>query len=280
MCRIYKVRKAVEGGENRVIQLVNYPLKNKFYDLVMETNKNIRLCAPFVKEGIINDIYRNKKQNVDVEIISNFNMANFYKGSSDIEAFKIILENGGKVFNFQLLHAKIYIFDERYTLITSSNLTRSGFDKNLEYGVLLKDKLLVSKTIEDYKLMCSNDTTGTIDYRKVARIEKILKSISDGYHFRNEMHFHVNEVDNLLNTDKDLLQANMSPWQKLTFDIINLIHKDVFSLTEVYKYEQIFQSNYPDNNTIRDSIRRNLQELRDIGLVKFLGNGVYKKLWV
>lgn len=263
-----------------MIQLLNYPLKDKFYDLVMESNENIRLCAPFVKQDIVNNIYKKKKQNVSVEIISNFNMANFYKGSSDIEAFKIIIQNGGRVFNFQLLHAKIYIFDKKYSLITSSNLTTSGFSRNLEYGILLEDKSLVNKTIEDYELICSNNSTGIIDYKKLASIEKILESISDSNQFKNEMNFDVNEVDNLLNTDKDLLQSNMSPWQRLTFDVINLIDKQVFSLAEVYKYEQIFQNNYPSNNTIRDSIRRNLQELRDLGLIKFLGNGVYKKLWV
>ncbi|WP_254904755.1 hypothetical protein [Clostridium tyrobutyricum] len=33
------------------------------------------------------------------------------------------------------------------------------------------------------------------------------------------------------------------------------------------------------NNTINASIRRNLQELRDLGLIEFLENGKYKKLW-
>ena len=87
-------------------------------------------------------------------------------------------------------------------------------------------------------------------------------------------------MDNLLNIDTNLLLQNMNPWQRLTFHVISLINNQVFSLAEVYEYEQIFQTNYPNNNTIRDSIRRNLQELRDLGLIKFLGNGIYKKLWV
>nr|WP_229241116.1 hypothetical protein [Clostridium haemolyticum] len=47
----------------------------------------------------------------------------------------------------------------------------------------------------------------------------------------------------------------------------------------MYVYEEIFLKKYPNNNTIKASIRRNLQELRDLGLIKFLGNGKYKKLW-
>ena len=80
-----------------MIDLINYKLKDEFYNLVNDTKKQIRLCAPYVKESIINNIYKNKIENVDVEIISSFNMANFYKRSSDIEAFKLVLDNDGKV---------------------------------------------------------------------------------------------------------------------------------------------------------------------------------------
>jgi hypothetical protein len=52
-----------------------------------------------------------------------------------------------------------------------------------------------------------------------------------------------------------------------------------FTLADVNQYEYIFQKAYPSNETIQASIRRNLQELRDLGLVKFDGNGRYKRLW-
>lgn len=263
-----------------MIQLINFPLKDKFYDLVAEADERIRLCAPFVKQDIVSSIYENKKPDVQIDIISNFNLANFYNGSSDIEAFKIIIKNGGKVFNYQSLHAKVYIFDNKYSLITSSNLTTAGFERNYEYGALFTDWSLISKTIEDYEMICSNDSTGVIDYKKIISLEKLLESISDNHKYKKLIYVNTNEVDNLLNIDTNLLLQNMNPWQRLTFHVISLINNQVFSLAEVYEYEQIFQTNYPNNNTIRDSIRRNLQELRDLGLIKFLGNGIYKKLWV
>jgi type II restriction enzyme len=36
---------------------------------------------------------------------------------------------------------------------------------------------------------------------------------------------------------------------------------------------------YPTNQHITDKIRQQLQFLRDLGLVEFLGDGKYKKLW-
>ena len=52
------------------------------------------------------------------------------------------------------------------------------------------------------------------------------------------------------------------------------------TLADVYEMEYLFKKKFPNNNTIKDSMRRNLQGLRDLGLIKFLGNGNYKKLWL
>lgn len=262
-----------------MIDLINYKLKDEFYNLVNDTKKQIRLCAPYVKESIINNIYKNKKENVDVEIISSFNMANFYKRSSDIEAFKLVLDNDGKVYNFQSLHAKIYIFDDKYTVITSSNLTPSGFGKNFEYGVLIEENSLVNKTIDDYKSISDNVNTGKINHKNIKEIQEVLESLPKYKETSIGKYLNHNEVDNILSVDKELFQSKLSPWQRLTVDVIGLINKEEFNLSQIYEHEEVFINKYPKNNTIRDSIRRNLQELRDLGLVKFLGNGMYNKLW-
>jgi len=54
---------------------------------------------------------------------------------------------------------------------------------------------------------------------------------------------------------------------------------EVFTLLDVYnKLENFFESEYPQNKTVRASIRRNLQELRNDGHIEFLGNGEYKRV--
>ena len=65
----------------------------------------------------------------------------------------------------------------------------------------------------------------------------------------------------------------------MTLNVIEKIGSMEFTLADVNQYEYIFQKAYPSNETIQASIRRNLQELRDLGLVKFDGNGRYKRLW-
>lgn len=254
-------------------------INDRFYNLVEDSKSNIRLCAPYVKDEIVNNIYDYKKPNVKVDFISNFSMPNFYKRSSDIEAFKTITNQGDDVFNCQTLHAKIYIFDDKYSIITSSNLTPSGFEKNLEYGVFIKDATLVNKTVIDFKAICDNQKTGRIDAKRVLHIDTILKSLPV-YNDTNLEHYNQNtEVDSILDIDMNLIKANLNSWKKITFEVVELLEQPEFSLSDVYLHKGIFLKKYPNNNTIEGSIRRNLQELRDLGLIKFLGNGKYKKLW-
>lgn len=89
----------------------------------------------------------------------------------------------------------------------------------------------------------------------------------------------INEADSLISIKKDMFANHLSNWQKITLDVIETINKNEFSLKDIYEYEHIFSSNFPYNNTIRDSIRKKLQELRDLGLIEFMGDGKYKKLW-
>lgn len=65
------------------------------------------------------------------------------------------------------------------------------------------------------------------------------------------------------------------------FDIlfyINSIKKEVFTLSDVYAFEDKLSKKHPDNHNIKSKIRQQLQFLRDKGYIEFLGNGMYKKI--
>jgi len=65
-----------------------------------------------------------------------------------------------------------------------------------------------------------------------------------------------------------------------TLDILRVIQdipNEFFSIADVYTYENDLTQKHPNNNNVRAKIRQQLQVLRDIGLISFLGNGDYKK---
>lgn len=67
-------------------------------------------------------------------------------------------------------------------------------------------------------------------------------------------------------------------WILDIMNCIDKIHNNVFSLMEVYAFENQLKLKYSNNHHIKDKIRQQLQILRDKGLIEFLGSGKYKKL--
>lgn len=59
---------------------------------------------------------------------------------------------------------------------------------------------------------------------------------------------------------------------------VDAIPKDVFTLEDIYKFENKLKLKYPNNNFIKDKIRQQLQVLRDKGIIEFINRGNYKKI--
>jgi type II restriction enzyme len=64
-----------------------------------------------------------------------------------------------------------------------------------------------------------------------------------------------------------------------TLDVLRAIHtlnKKEFLLKEVYGFEENLARLHPENRHVQPKIRQQLQVLRNMGLVKFLGPGHYR----
>ena len=75
-------------------------------------------------------------------------------GSFDIAAL-CFLQNSLRrceVVNVPRLDAKVYVADEACAIVTSANLTPSGLDLNLEYGIGLTDR----KQFGTYERICDD----------------------------------------------------------------------------------------------------------------------------
>jgi type II restriction enzyme len=78
----------------------------------------------------------------------------------------------------------------------------------------------------------------------------------------------------------------LRPFQRLrlqargwTLDVLNVVHrlrKTEFSLDEVYGFAEELQELHPRNRNVEPKIRQQLQRLRDLGFLEFLGPGRYR----
>ena len=73
------------------------------------------------------------------------------------------------------------------------------------------------------------------------------------------------------------LQTSVRGWTLDVFRIIEMLPQK-FALSEVYAHERHLAEVHPRNKNIRPKIRQQLQVLRDMGWVTFLGGGEYQRI--
>jgi type II restriction enzyme len=74
------------------------------------------------------------------------------------------------------------------------------------------------------------------------------------------------------------IPIGMRGWTTLTLQVIRGLQREAFTLNDLYEMEIRFAEAYPQNKNIRPKIRQQLQVLRDLGFVSFLGSGDYRLL--
>lgn len=65
-------------------------------------------------------------------------------------------------------------------------------------------------------------------------------------------------------------------WTLDTLNALHTLNRQEFSLADAYTLEHALTELHPDNHFVRDKIRQQLQELRDLGFLEFLGRGHYR----
>jgi len=263
------------------MQILKTPWKDKLMELVSNSNNSIKITSPFVKENVCNELLSLKNEKTSLELITSFKMMNIYTGSLDLIGLENIIKNNGVVKNFSKLHSKIYLFDDQKAIITSGNLTNGGLLNNYEYGIYTENIEIVSKVVDDFTSISKNENVGNIKQAEIDTVRKIISKIPPPESIKlpkfdlesPEEKFDTIEIQN------DIISSTLSGWKLEVFKCVESLPNQVFSLNEINKFEPHLKKIYPFNNHITDKIRQQLQYLRDIGLIEFLGNGYYKKLW-
>lgn len=67
-------------------------------------------------------------------------------------------------------------------------------------------------------------------------------------------------------------------WTSLVLGIVRQINATTFDLSQVYARRRVVEAAFPKNNNIEAKLRQQLQILRDLGYIEFLGRGSYRVL--
>lgn len=263
------------------MQLLNNSWHGTFNELVHSAKHSIKIAAPYVKTNVVDRLLNNKLPNVNLSLVTAFKLQNYYRGASDLSALTRIIDAGGAVSNHQKLHAKIYVFDGKYAIITSANLTNNGLIHNYEYGVLIDEPLLIGQILDDYKALLSHEITGEITIPKINQAQEILSKVPPA------QQVHIPDIESLTSADTsdiytgglNTITGSLKGWQLAVFECLMQIKAAQFNTDDINKFVPLLKRKFPNNNHIEAKIRQQLQLLRDNGLLEFLGGGNYMKLW-
>ena len=189
---------------NSAIKILNRDHFDKFNSELNISDK-LLIISPFIKENITDHILKIIPGN-KIRLITRYNTLDFYSGVSDLNAIKMLFKASTEIRGVYRLHSKLYIFDERSAIITSANFTKAGMISNMEFGLLVNDKKIVSECIRHFndlweKAGDSVDEKMIIKWqKKIDEAIKHKKKIKNPFGLGDEGNdcFDENEVNNEL----------------------------------------------------------------------------------
>jgi uncharacterized protein YejL (UPF0352 family) len=178
-------------------QIFYPPLAPYFYNNLYSTKEELLLVTPYIKESVAEKIVKvlelsGASSDLSLTIITNVDTTNLLSGSSDISALEVLLSRipRSTLIGIGNLHAKCYVFDGKKIIITSSNLTPRGLNRNLEMAVEIDDEQSASriraKLIDAYGSMGA--TLSLADVRKIRKdLEAFFEANADKIREREKL---------------------------------------------------------------------------------------------
>lgn len=119
-------------------------------DALRPEHPKLRIICPFIKRGIAHRLLELGKPKA-IQVITRFDLRDFYAGVSDTSALRLLLEKGAKIRGVRNLHAKVYLFGEHRGIVTSANLTGSALGRNHEFGFVSDDSSIIGRCGEYFE---------------------------------------------------------------------------------------------------------------------------------
>ena len=174
-------------------------------------------------------------------------------------------------------HPKLYLLsdDEKARIIVgSSNLTAGGLKDNVEANLILiagLEEEIVSDAYGLYNRLKFQQKRFEPDLEYIEKYEEAYEVIQR----KSFQALQEKRTRRLIKELKEKEKALPKPkptirelfgWQKLVYEKLPL---GTFKTSDIYVYEEEFQKHYPENRNIKPKIRQVLQDLRDMGLLKY-----------
>ncbi|RKY39993.1 MAG: hypothetical protein DRP75_00330 [Candidatus Omnitrophota bacterium] len=129
------------------MELIISPWKNKFIEVVSKTKRELFISSPFIDVDAVKLLSNliQKRSSIELFLITNLTTHTIVNKITDPQALIELYKqfNKVKISSLGRLHAKVYLIDSEFGIITSANLTIGGLVNNFEYGVLISNRSVI-----------------------------------------------------------------------------------------------------------------------------------------
>ena len=134
-----------------MVQLLSGAWRGYLGDIASAATRSILIVAPYIKNDEAAWLCDHVRPGIEAITLTNLDREAVSTSALDLTALQRLVQMSpsSRLFGLSNLHAKVFVADEKAAIVTSGNLTRSGLDSNIEYGVLLRQPHIVRAVRED-----------------------------------------------------------------------------------------------------------------------------------
>jgi len=262
-----------------MIEFITTPTEEWLNKAVSTCSTRLLVSSPYIG-GWLPKITSQLSSKVSSHILTRTDLRDFASGASDLESVCALAESGATVVSSHRLHAKVYVIDERCGLVTSANATYSGMRRNLECGVIIQDKASVKQAasliLKGFGSTEMPQRWSSSELRSLQEPVRVLKKALA------PMFVALKTGDRPLpdvspkGEIADALMSHLPGWTKLVLEGVQMQNETFDIHSFVKACAPLAAKRYPNNRHVREKLRQGLQRIRDMGIIEFLGGGVYR----
>jgi len=237
----------------RNVIFIQNPWENKLLELVDNIHEELFIINPFIKKEIIEKILASL-ENKKLKILLKTNVYDMSNDVFDLESLYLLKTHNAEIRAIRNLHAKLFIFDNKKAIVTSSNLTKAGLNSNIEFSILIEDDGFVNDNI----LPVANEYWSSgenINIKEIDKIRSDLKKVNNIKHNLSSFDVKKPQISTLgkfiFPAGEDILRNDAGLSKSKKYEIItdrlmrekNLDEEEILSLIRKYFNMRSIQKN-------------------------------------
>ncbi len=265
------------------MEVVTTPTSDWLAERISSCTSRVLIGSPFVNDGILS-LTSLMPENVRRLLITRTNLRDFAMGASNPGTLCKLAKDGVEVRSLIDLHAKLYVFDDKWALVTSANATHSGMRRNIECGLASQDRRVVNRLARSLlKGLGADSPPRRMRLKELEALQaqaKIVKTTVRFPQIKASMEESIAEATFSISDPSAFLQSH-SGWLRLTLRGVLAMPEDNFQLEQlIAECQDEASRRYPRNQHVEAKLRQQLRLLRGKGIIEFLAPdqpGHYKR---